>query len=95
MGLGCKKNLRWRLFLLHDSVAVVLAKKNDLTNQLPKKVSVRVDNAKFLQFGQVHLCKRFFGRKVAFLDGAAKNWFVIIQNVDGKIRANNIVFVFC
>ena len=82
------------MFLLHDSVAVVLGKNNDLTNQLPKNFSHRVDNAKFLKFGRLHLCKVFFGRKVAFFGGTAKIWFMIIQNVNGKIRANFIVLVF-
>ena len=62
--------------------------KNDLTNQLPINFSFRVDNAKFLKFGRLHLCKTYFWEKVAFLGGTAKIWSVIIRNVNGKFRAN-------
>ena len=51
------------VYVLHDLVAVVLGKKNDLTNQLPKNFSFRIDNAKFLNFGRLHLCKKFFCEK--------------------------------
>ena len=49
--------------VLHESVAVVLGKKKDLTNQLPKTFSFRVDNEKFLNFGRLPLCKVFFWEK--------------------------------
>ena len=35
-----------------------------------------------------------FGRQVAFLGETGKNRFVIIQDVNGEIRANIFVFVF-
>ena len=38
--------------------------------------------------------KKIFGRQVAFLSETGKSWSVIFQNVNGKIRANIIVFVF-
>ena len=69
--------------------------RNDLTNQLPQNFSFRVDNAIFLNLVDCNCAKFIFGRKVAFLGGTAKIWFVIIQNVNGKIRAGNIVFLFC
>ena len=72
-----------------------LNKKNELEYQLPKTFSFRVDNANFFKFGQLHLCRIIFGRKVALLGGTAKNCFVLIQKVKGKIRAKLFVFVFC
>ena len=82
------------MFLLHDSVAVVLGKKNDLTNQLPQIFFFRVDNAKFLNLFDCICAKITFGRKVAFLGDTSKNWFVIFANVNGNFTVNIIVIVF-
>ena len=38
--------------------------------------------------------KIIFGRKVALLGGTANIWFVIIQNVNGKIRAKMLCAYF-
>ena len=48
----------------------------------------------FFKFGRLHFCGIFFGRKVAILGGTAKNCFVLIQKVKGKIRAKLIVLYF-
>ena len=48
----------------------------------------------FLNLFDCICAKVFRGRQVAFLGKTDKNWFVIIQNVNEKIRANIIVFVF-
>ena len=59
-----------------------------------ENVSFCVGNAKFFKFGSLHLCKNNFGRHVAFLGETAKSWFVIIQNVNVKIRAKIVLFNF-
>ena len=42
-----------------------------------------------------YICAKIsFGRQVAFLGETAESCFAIIQNVNVKIRANIIVFVF-
>ena len=42
-----------------------------------------------------YICAKInFGRQVAFLGEAAESCFVIIQNVNVKIRAKFFVFVF-
>ena len=48
----------------------------------------------FLNLFDCICAKIFRGRQVAFLGETGKNRLVIIQNINGKIRANIIVFVF-
>ena len=48
----------------------------------------------FLNLVDCICAKINFGRQVAFLGETAESCFAIIQNVNVKIRANIIVFVF-
>ena len=48
----------------------------------------------FLNLVDCICAKMKFGRQVAFLGETAESCFAIIQNVNVKIRANIIVFVF-
>ena len=94
MGQRCKKSLRRYLFVFYMIQLQFFLKRERFIISATENKSFRVDNVKFFIFGSMYLCKKTFGRQVAFLGQTGKSWSVIIQNVNGKIRANLIVFVF-
>ena len=69
-------------------------KRERLIISATENISFRVDNAMFFYIWLIVFVQKKIGRQVAFLGQTDKNRSVIIQNVNGKIRATIIVFVF-